>query len=280
MSFAQVVAPGATLTRVDSSFAFAEGPATDKQGNIFFTDQPNDNIWKYDTGGKLSLYLHGTHRANGMYFDSKDNLVACADEHGELISISRNKKISVLTKGYHGLVLNGPNDLWINRRTGGIYLTDPYYQRDYWQRTRADSALGGEHLYYLPPGSHTLALADTSLKKPNGIVGSADGSYLYIADMGDWKTYRYRIDADGSLHDKQLFAGEASDGMTTDDKGNVYFTNNGVSIYDSSGTKIAHIDVPEKWTSNVCFGGQRKDVLFITASKSVYVIRMMVKGVE
>ena len=280
VSHAQIIAPGATLVLIDSNFAFAEGPATDKGGNIFFTDQPNDNIWKYNVNGKLSLYLHGTHRSNGMYFDNKGNLVACADEKGELVSISSNKKISVLTKGYQGHVLNGPNDVWINRLTGGIYLTDPYFQRDYWKRTQADSALGGEHLYYLPPASDALVLADSSLKKPNGIVGTRDGRYLYVADMGDWKTYRYRINDDGSLHDKQLFANEASDGMTIDNQGNIYLTNNGVSVYDSSGNKITHIDVPEKWTGNICFGGKQKNILFITASKSVYVIRTIVKGVE
>ncbi len=279
-SHAQIIAPGATLTLVDSNFAFAEGPATDKWGNIFFTDQPNDNIWKYDTSGTLSLYMHGTNRANGMYFDKKGNLVACADESGELISISPYKKVSVLTKGYQEHVLNGPNDVWINRRTGGIFITDPYFQRDYWIRTHADSALRGEYLYYLPQGTHNLILADSSVKKPNGIVGTPDGKYLYVADMGDWKTYRYSINKNGSLHNKKLFANEASDGMTIDSKGNVYFTNNGVSIYNSSGKKIAHINVPEKWTGNICFGGKKKDVLFITASKSVYVIRTMVKGVE
>ena len=279
-SCAQIVAPGAILTLVDSNFSFAEGPATDRWGNIYFTDQPKDNIWKYDTSGKLSLYMHGTHRANGMYFDKEGNLVACADAKGELISISAKKKISILTKSYQGHVLNGPNDVWINRLTGGMYLTDPYFKRDYWKRTHADSALRGEHVYYLPPGSKTLVLADSSLKKPNGIVGTIDGNYLYIADMGNWKTYRYKINPNGSLQDKQLFANEASDGMTIDEKGNVYLTNNGVSVYDSSGNKIAHIDVPEKWTGNICFGGKQKDLLFITASKSVYVIHTLVKGVE
>lgn len=280
LSKAQVVAPGALLQLVDSSFAFAEGPAADRWGNVFFTDQPNDNIWLYDTSGKLSLYLHGTGRSNGMYFDGKGNLVACADEKEELISISAEKKISVPTKGYKGHTLNGPNDVWINRATGGIYLTDPYFQRDYWTRQHPDSALRGEHVYYLPGGSTKLLLADSSLKKPNGIVGTPDGKYLYVADMGEWKTYRYQVRKDGSIYNKQLFANEASDGMTIDDKGNVYLTNNGVKVYDSSGQKIATIDVPEKWTGNLCFGGKKKNILFITASKSVYVIQMQVHGVE
>ena len=101
-------------------------------------------------------------------------------------------------------------------------------------------------------------LADSSVIKPNGIVGTPDGKYLYVADMGVWKTYRYNIQQDGSLTNKQLFADEASDGMTIDEKGNIYLTGNGVDIYNTTGEKIEHIDVPEKWTANICFGGKNK----------------------
>ncbi len=277
---AQIIAPGKKLHLVDSSFAFAEGPATDRWGNVFFTDQPNDNIWRYDTSSSLSLYFHGAHRSNGMYFDAKGNLVSCADENNELISISPDKKITVLAKGFQGHALNGPNDVWINRNTGGIYITDPYFQRDYWTRTGPDTALHGEKIYYLPRRSHQLQLLDSAIGKPNGIVGSADGRYLYVADMSDWKTYRYTIMPDGSLSNKMLFINEASDGMTVDQEGHIYLTGKGVMVYDSTGKKITQIDVPEKWTGNLCFAGKNKNVLFITASKSVYVIQTLMKGVE
>jgi len=278
-AIAQILPPGAKLVLVDSNFSFTEGPATDKKGNVFFTDQPNDNIWKYDVDGKLSLFMHGAKRSNGMYFDTKDNLVSCADEQNELISISPNKKIVTLVKDYDGHILNGPNDLWIDGK-GGIYITDPYYQRDYWTRTKPDSALGGDKLYYLPPHKKNLIRVDSTVIKPNGIVGTPDGKYLYVADMGNWKTYRYDINADGTLSNKVLFADEASDGMTIDDHNNIYFTNNGVSVYNAEGEKIEHINVPEKWTANVCFAGKERNILFITASKSVYIIQTIVKGVE
>jgi gluconolactonase len=129
-------------------------------------------------------------------------------------------------------------------------------------------------------GKKQLIIADSTLTQPNGITGTPDGKYLYVADIGKWKTYRFNIQPGGSLTNKQLFADEGSDGMTIDDAGNIYLTNNGVSIYDSSGKKIEHIDVPEKWTANVCFGGKNKNILFITASKSVYIIQTTVKGVE
>ncbi len=277
---AQVIKPGTKLILIDSSFSFTEGASTDKAGNVFFTDQPNNKIWEYNTNGKLSVFLYTSYRSNGMYFDAKGNLISCADETDELISITHDKKISVLINNYNDHILNGPNDIWINRLTGGMYITDPYYQRDYWTRKNPDEDLGGEKLYYLPPGKKEIVMADSNVIKPNGIVGTPDGEYLYVADMGAGKILRYDIQKDGSLKNKMLFINQASDGMTIDDKGNIYITGNGVTVFDSSGKKIDHINVPEQWTANLCFGGRNKDVLFITASKSLYKIQTTVKGVE
>ena len=277
---AQVFAPNEKLILIDSSFSFTEGASTDKAGNVFFTDQPNNKIWECDTTGKLSVFLYPARRSNGMYFDAKGNLISCADERDELISISRDKRITVLINNYNGHVLNGPNDVWINRLTGGIYITDPYFQRDYWTRQQPDMNLHGEELYCLQPGKKELVMADSNLIKPNGIVGTPDGKYLYVADMGAGKTFRYNIQPNGSLKNKILFISQSSDGMTIDDKGNIYITGDGVTVYNASGNKIDHIDVPEKWTANLCFGGKNKDVLFICASKSLYKIQTTVKGVE
>ncbi|HEY6974930.1 MAG TPA: SMP-30/gluconolactonase/LRE family protein [Chitinophagaceae bacterium] len=276
---AGILVPGARLILIDSSFGFTEGPATDKNGNIFFTDQPNNKIWEYDVNGKLSVFMDKTGRANGLYFDAKGNIISCSDESDELWLIDMKRKVTVLVKDHHGHQLNGPNDLWIDAQ-GGIYITDPYFQRDYWTRKNPDPALGGEFVYYLAPHQKQLMRVDSTTKKPNGIVGTPDGKYLYVADMGVWKAYRYNINKDGTLSNKTLFANEASDGMTIDDKGNVYLTGNGVTVFNSDGKKILNIPVPEKWTANICFGGTNKDVLFITASKSVYTIQTKVKGIE
>jgi gluconolactonase len=118
------------------------------------------------------------------------------------------------------------------------------------------------------------------LVKPNGIVGTPDGRYLYVADIGGGKTYKYSIGPDGMLTGRALFVTQGSDGMTLDERGDVYLTGDGVTVYDSTGKKIAHIPVPEKWTANLCFGGSDKRILFITASEGIYVLPMRVKGVE
>lgn len=260
---------------VAKQFSFTEGPAADRYGNVFFTDQPNNKIWKYDTDGKLSVFLDSAGRSNGMYFDKKGNLISCADAKDELWSISPKGKITVLLKDYNGHLFNGPNDVWI-RPDGGIYITDPYYQRDYWTRKQPD--LDGQKLYYLPKGKHQAIIVDDKFVRPNGIVGTPDGKTLYVADIGDNKTYKYDINKDGSLSNRTLFIPQGSDGMTIDEQGNIYLCGKGITIVNPKGEKIGHIDIDEPWSANICFGGKNKDVLFITASKAVYTMKMNVKG--
>jgi len=269
---------GATPQLVSKQFSFTEGASTDKKGNIFFTDQPNDKIWEYDTDGKLSIFMDGTGRSNGMYFDKKGNLITCADQKGELWSISPKKSVTVLLTNFQGHTLNGPNDVWVDDN-GGIYFTDPYYQRDYWTRKKSD--LDGEKVYYLPKGTKTPIIVAADLKRPNGIVGTPDGKNLFVADIDGNKTFKYTINKDGTLTDKTLFTEQGSDGMTLDERGDVYLTSKaGVTIYGPDGKKITLIPINEPWTANLCFGGKNKDILFITASKAIYTMPMKVKGVE
>ncbi|MCJ8211309.1 SMP-30/gluconolactonase/LRE family protein [Mucilaginibacter sp. RS28] len=263
---------------ISKQFKFTEGPATDKKGNVFFTDQPNNQIWEYSAEGQLSLFMDNAKRSNGMYFDAKGNLISCADEQDELISISPDKKIKILLKEYQGKLMNGPNDVWIDRKTGGMYFTDPYYQREYWTRTKPD--LDKQNVYYLPKGASEPIIIGGDFKQPNGITGTPDGKYLYVADIGANKTYRFTRNADGTLSNKTLFASQGSDGMTIDELGNIYLTGKGVTVYSPEGKQIAHIDIPEPWTANLCFAGKHKDQLFITASTAVYVLPMKVHGVE
>ncbi|WP_232541291.1 SMP-30/gluconolactonase/LRE family protein [Spirosoma endbachense] len=273
----KVVAPGATLRQISSQFAFTEGPTVDKKGVIYFTDQPNDKIWTYDTDGKLSVYMDKAGRSNGLYFDKKGNLISCADEKDELWSISPEKKITVLLSNFKGLRLNGPNDLWIDPK-GGIYFTDPYYQRDYWERKKPD--IDGQKVYYLPKDAKEAIIVDSDFMQPNGIVGTPDGKSLFVADIRASKTYKYQINSDGSLTNRQLYIAQGSDGMTLDNQGNLYLSGKGVTVYDPAGKKLGTIPVPSRWVGNICFGGKDRRTLFITASESIYTLQMQVKGVE
>ncbi|WP_421943000.1 SMP-30/gluconolactonase/LRE family protein [Pedobacter sp.] len=266
-----------SLKLISSQFEFTEGASVDKEGNIVFTDQPNDKIWKYDVEGKLSLYMEKSGRANGTYFDQNGNLIVCADENNQIWSIDKNKKVKVLFSDFEGRKVNGPNDLWIDAK-GGIYFTDPYYQRNYW--TRKASEINGERIYFIPKGSKKAIVAADGLVRPNGIVGTPDGKFLYVADRVADVTYKYQINSNGTLSNRELILKQGSDGMTLDSDGNIYITGKGVDIYKPTGEKIGHINVPENWCGNICFGGKNRNILFITASKSLYSIVTTAIGVE
>src|SRR5205085_10701350 len=108
-------------------------------------------------------------------------------------------------------------------------------------------------------------------------IGTPDGKTLYVADIGGGKTYAFDVQPDGSLANRRLFCELGSDGMTIDADGSVYLTGKGVTIFDKAGKQVDHIDVPEPWTANVCFGGKGMTTLFVTASTGLYAVKMRVK---
>lgn len=273
----KIIAKGAKLQLLAADYNFTEGPAVDKMGNVYFTDQPNDRIMKWATDGTITTYMQPAGRANGLYFDHQGNLLAAADEKNELWRIAPDKSVTVLIKDYEGKRLNGPNDIWVDPK-GGIYFTDPFYKRNYW--AHSEKEIEQERVYYRSPDGKQLKIVADDLVQPNGIIGSKNGKQLYVADIRDRKTYRYDIQPDGSLANKTLFAEMGSDGMTIDHKGNVYLTGRGVTVYNKKGEKIEHIATDDGWTANITFGGKKQKTLFITATKSLYSLDMKVKGVR
>ncbi|MFD2200660.1 SMP-30/gluconolactonase/LRE family protein [Shivajiella indica] len=274
----KIVAKNAQLVKVADGYNFTEGPAVHRNGDVYFTDQPNDKIIKWSaTRNEVSVFKEGANRSNGMFFDRMGNLITCADLENQLLSIDDKGNVKVLIENFKGKLLNGPNDLWI-APNGGIYISDPLYKRPYWKRD-PEMQQDGEHLYYLSPDRLQFFRVDETLVKPNGLIGTPDGKKLYVADIGDNKTYVYDIEEDGYLKNRRLFAEMGSDGMTIDNRGNVYITGKGVTVFNPKGEKIAHIPVPENWTANVVLGGTERKTLFITAMGAVYTLDMNVRGV-
>ena len=271
-----VLTPGATLAKLAGGFDFTEGPTCDADGNVFFTDQPNNRILKWSVDGRLSTFLQPAGRANGMCFDAAGHLIACADERNQLWSIAPDGAVSVLASEYGGKRLNGPNDVWV-RPDGAIYFTDPFYERSWW--THDTMPQDGQHVYFLSADRRELVRVIDDLVKPNGIIGTPDGKMLYVADISAGRTYRYDIAPDGSLAGKALAVDQGSDGMTLDDEGNLYLTGEGVGIFDQAGRQIERILIPdERWTANVSFGGKGRQMLFITASTGLYAVATRVTG--
>jgi gluconolactonase len=269
------VEPGAKLEKLAGGFEFTEGPAPDAEGNVFFTDQPNDRILKWSTDGKLTTFMEPCGRSNGLCFDKDGRLWACADEKNELWRIDvKTKEKTVVVKDYDGKLLNGPNDVWVDDK-GGAFFTDPFYKRPYWKRGPKEQ--DKQALYYVSSAGK-LSRVDDDYGQPNGLIGTPDGKTLYVSDINRGKTFAYDIEADGKLKNRRLFCELGSDGMTLDADGNVYLTGKGVIVFDKLGKKLTTIEVPEPWTANVCFGGKDMKTLFITASKGLYAMRMQVKG--
>ncbi|MFH1965241.1 MAG: SMP-30/gluconolactonase/LRE family protein [Acidobacteriota bacterium] len=259
------------LEELSGGFTFTEGPAADSQGNIYFTDQPNDRIMKWSREDILYTWKRPSGRSNGLFFDKGGNLIACADEMNQLWEISPEGDARVLVSDFEGRLLNGPNDVWVGN-DNSLYFTDPFYRRPYWKRGGMEQP--GQYVYYVSPDRTEIRVVEDRLVRPNGVAATPDGSTLYVADIGDGKTYKYRIEENGDLAERRLFCSMGSDGMAVDWKGNLYLTGDGVTIFSPDGMKIGHIDVPEKWTANVCFGGEEMKTLYITASKGFYRVKL------
>ena len=186
-------APGAELQLAADGYKFTEGPAADAAGNVYFTDQPNDRIlkWSVETG-KVADFMKPAGRSNGLYFDRDGQLVACADEKSQLWRIDpATKNVTVVLDHYAGKPFNGPNDLWIDP-AGGIYFTDPFYKRPYWQnREKPDQEQ--QRIFYLPKGAKAPFVADDTLVQPNGIIGTPDGKLLFVTAMDSLYTLEMSV---------------------------------------------------------------------------------------
>ncbi|MDR2913178.1 MAG: SMP-30/gluconolactonase/LRE family protein [Alistipes sp.] len=273
-----IIADGAELQKLGDGFSFTEGPAANSRGEVFFTDQPNDKIFVWSEVEGVREWATGLGRSNGMYFDRDGALLSTADAENEIWAIAPDGSHKVLVRKFDDKEFNGPNDLWVHPTTGDIYFTDPLYARPWWQHRDKEMQLAGEHVYLLNRATGKVTLVENGLQKPNGIIGTPDGRTLYVADIGAGETFAYDILPDGSLGNKRFFAPSGSDGMTIDSLGNVYVTGQGVTVFCPAGEQIAQIDVPERWTANVTFGGAAGNLLFITASGGVYGLRMNVTG--
>jgi gluconolactonase len=269
----ELIAEGAEVIRVAEGFSFAEGPAADSDGNLFFSDVPSQRILKWSVGGELSVVRSASGGANGLYFDRDGNLIACEMVTRAITSTNPSGVVSILANGYAGKALNTTNDLWV-APNGGIYFTDPFYD----DGTNSDvSRQDGNHVYYIPPDHSSVLRVTNDLLYPNGIVGTGDGRTLYVADSDAEKTFAYEIEPNGTLSNRRVAAEMGHDGLTLDEQQNLYVTHEVVEIYASDGRRIGTIETPEQ-PSNLTFGGADGRTLFITTPSSLYSIRMNVRG--
>ena len=273
-----LIAPGAKLKTLGDSFKFTEGPAAHPRiGDVYFTDIPNNRIHRFDVAtGKITVALEESQGVNGLYFDGPDWLIGCQGDAKRVVAFNIGKIGAIIStkpiaEKHDDKPFNKPNDLWIDP-DGGIYFSDPNYGN-------RPLTQDGENVYYLSADRKTVTLAAKDFKRPNGLIGTPDGKTLYITDRGDNKTYRYDITAPGKLGARKLLFEEGSDGMTLDERGNIYITPpaKAVHIYSPEGKLIEKIELPVP-PANITFGGKDRKTLFITARQYFLSIEMAVKG--
>ena len=211
-SAAELIAPGAEVQQLSSGFNFTEGPAADQTGNVYFTDIPNNRIHIWTTDGELKLFRENTRGANGLFFDADWQVSAAEGGGGRISRMDADGNPTVVVDQFNGKPFNGPNDLWIDAN-GGIYFTDPRYGDE------SNIPQAGYHVYYVPAGSNQAQVIITDLVKPNGIIGTRDGSMLYVADHLGNQTFAYTISGPGQVSAKRLFAPQGSDGLALDEQG-------------------------------------------------------------
>ncbi|WP_298861402.1 SMP-30/gluconolactonase/LRE family protein [uncultured Gimesia sp.] len=275
------IGPVGKPVKLFTDFKFTEGPAFDLKGNLYFTDIPDNKIYKVNSKGKLSVFLEPSNHCNGLMLDGEHGLLAC-EMDGRLVSINlKNKKVTPLTSEYQGKRYNAPNDLVIDR-SGGIYFTDPHF--------RSPEPLPQKvvAVYYRSVDGKVTRLAD-DLKAPNGVILSPDEKTLYVIPSMQKEMWAYPVTSPGKIGKGRVFCtlkqepgykepGRGGDGLTVDTKGNLYITTGlGLQVYSPEGKLLGIISVPEK-PANVTFGGKDNASLFITARKSLYRIDTKAKG--
>ncbi|MCA9234383.1 MAG: SMP-30/gluconolactonase/LRE family protein [Planctomycetales bacterium] len=271
--------PAGPIEKVAGDFAFVEGPADDGQGNLYFTDIPNQRIHRLAADGQLTVFAENSRHTNGLMFTPAGKLLAC-EMDGALVEWDvAGPTRRVLVDKYDGTRFNACNDLVLDS-AGGIYFTDPHYNAP---RPLPQTVQG---VYYLAPDGTVTRVVD-DLPAPNGILLSKDEQTLFVAPTESMGVLAYPIEAPGKLGDGRDFCQlhargnrdiVGCDGCTMDEHGNLYVTTElGVQVVSPQGEWLGVIETPEQ-PANCTFGGPDGTTLYVTARTSLYAVPMRVKG--
>ncbi len=262
-----VVAPGASVELLADGYTFTEGPVADNLGGVYFSDVRTSQIHRWTPEGGASLYRADSGGANGLYFDNDGMLIVCESARKRIVRDDLAGQLTVVTGEYDGNPYNAPNDVFVDAK-GGIYFSDPNFG--------GQDTQDGHHVYYIHPDGETVTRVTNDLVQPNGVIGTPDGTFLYITDSSG-PTWRYRIAADGSLSDKTNIFDQGGDGMSLDELGNLYLASGVVWVFDADGNQVDTITIPER-PSNIVFGGPEGKTLFVTARTGLYRVELIVRG--
>ncbi len=279
------------LDKLATGTRWAEGPAWFGAGRyLVWSDIPNDRMMRWDeTDGSVSVFRQPCNNTNGHTVDLQGRLISCEHRGRRITRTEPDGSITVLADTYEGGRLNSPNDVVV-KSDGTIWFTDPSYGilTDY-EGDKAEQEQGGCFVFRLDPESRDLSVVAVDLKKPNGLAFSADESKLYVVDTGashdpDGPRHMrvFRVGGDGrSLAGGEVFAECTAgffDGFRVDTDDRIWTSAfDGVHCYLPDGTLIGKIPVPEV-VANACFGGRKKNRLFICGTTSLYAVYVNARG--
>ena len=270
------------MERIFSDGRWTEGPAYLPAGRyLVFSDIPNDRVLRWDeTTGAVGVLRQPADYANGHTVDRLGRLVSCHHGTRRVTRTEHDGSLTVLADRYQGKRFNSPNDV-VEHSDGGIWFTDPSYGIDSdYEGYRAAAEIDGCHVYRIDPEGSVHRVAD-DFDRPNGLAFSADERTLYIADSRRNHIRRFSVTEDGTLTGGGVYAtcdAGTFDGLRLDAEGRIWAAaHDGLHCFAPDGTLLGKLHVPEI-VSNLTFGGSRRNLLFITASTSVYVLKVSING--
>jgi gluconolactonase len=273
---------------------WAEGPAYFPAGKyLIWSDIPNNRLMRYDeTDGSVSVFWERCNNHNGHTVDREGRLISC--EHGGrcVSRIEHDGTYTVLASKFEGKRFNSPNDVVV-KSDGSIWFTDPSYGIDSeYEGDQSPHEVDGCYVYRLDPRGKKLTIVARDFEKPNGLAFSPDETKLYIVDTGATHVENgprhirvFDVSADGaSLEGKGPVFSTCDvglyDGLRIDHHGNVWTSaGDGVRCYAPDGKQIGRIVIPEV-VANVCFGGPKRNRLYICGHTSLYAIHVNTSGAQ
>ena len=273
------------MEKISTGFTFTEGPVWSKEeGCLFFSDIPENKIWRWTEDEGKEIYREPSGKSNGLTLDEEGRLLACEHANRRVSRTEEDGSVTSLVETYEGKRLNSPNDLVV-ASDGTIYFTDPPYGLEGQDGGYRDKELPFQGLYRLESEEGELTLLAKDFEKPNGLAFSPDESLLYVDDTDRGHVRKFPVNEDGTLGKGDLFVqlkGKREgnvDGMKVDEEGNVYVTGpGGIWVFAPDGKGLGRIEVPEV-AANLAWGEEGK-TLFITASTSLYRIKLEVEGIS
>jgi gluconolactonase len=266
-----------------SGCRWAEGPAYFPAGRyLVFSDIPNDRMLRWDeTTGAVGVFRSPAGYTNGHTVDRQGRLISCEQGNRRVTRTEHDGSVTVLADRYQGKRFNSPNDV-VERADGSVWFTDPSYGIDSdYEGNQADSEIGDCHVYRVDPASGEVGVVADDFVRPNGLAFSLDERQLYIVDTRRKHMRRFDVAEDGTLTGGAVFAecdAGSFDGVRLDSEGRVWVAaHDGLHCFDPDGTLIGKLRLPES-VSNLTFGGRKRNHLYITATTSLYSLRVNTNG--